>query len=107
MAVPLFDKKKIVAVAAVGNKQGDYGEQDVKQLQLLIKGMWQIIKRRQAEKDFIKQAEMIRHFTNSVAHDLKNPAVAIQGLAKILRRKYGDLSREKLEDYIRADRQER
>ena len=101
MAVPLFDKKKIVAVAAVGNKQGDYGEQDVKQLQLLIKGMWQIIKRRQAEKDFMKQAEMIRHFTNSVAHDLKNPAVAIQGLAKILRRKYGDLSREKLEDYIK------
>ncbi|KPK25772.1 MAG: hypothetical protein AMJ61_11005 [Desulfobacterales bacterium SG8_35_2] len=100
MAVPLFDKKKIVAVAAVGNKTVDYEKQDVKQLQLLIKGMWQIIKRRQAEKDFVDQADMIQHFTNSVAHDLRNPAVAIHGLAKILMSKYESLSREKLENYI-------
>ena len=100
MAVPLFDNGKIVAVAAVGNKRDDYGEQDVKQLQLLMRGMWQIIKRGQAEKELIKQTAMIRHFTNSVSHDLKNPAVAIQGLAKVLQRKYGELSREKLESFI-------
>ena len=100
MAVPLFDKEKIVAVAAVGNKREDYGEQDVKQLQLLIKGMWQILKRRQSEEELRKQAVMIKHFTNTVSHDLKNPAVAIHGIAKILRRKKGDLSPEKLENFI-------
>jgi PAS domain S-box-containing protein len=100
MAVPLFDKEKIVIVAAVGNKRQDYGEQDVRQLQLLIEGMWQIIKRREAEDDLIQQAAMIRHFTNSVSHDLKNPAVAIHGLAKTLARKYGDLPRQKLENFL-------
>jgi len=100
MTVPLFDEERIVAVVAVGNKRGEYAEQDVKQLQLLIEGMWQIIKRRQVEDDLIKQAVMIKHFTNSVSHDLKNPAVSIHGLAKVLRRKHGELPREKLETYI-------
>jgi signal transduction histidine kinase len=100
MAVPLVEGEKIVAVAAVGNKRGEYDEHDVKQLQLLIEGMWQIIKRRQIEDDLIKQAVMIKHFTNSVSHDLKNPAISIHGLAKVLRRKYGNLPREKLENYI-------
>ncbi len=100
MAVPLFDQEKIVAVAAVGNKCQDYGEQDIRQLQLLIKGMWQIVKRRQAEDDLINQAEMIKHFTNSVSHDLKNPAVAIHGLAKVLLEKYTEMDPEKLENFI-------
>jgi len=100
MAVPLFDKEKIVAVSAMGNKREDYGEKDVKQLQLLIEGMWQILKRKQTEEELVKQAAMIKHFTNTVSHDLKNPAVAIHGLAKVLRKKYGDLSKEKLENFI-------
>jgi PAS domain S-box-containing protein len=100
MAVPLLYKDKIVAVAAVGNKSENYGEQDVKQLQLLLEGMWQIIKRKQAEEDFIKQAAMIKHFANTVSHDLKNPAIAIHGLAGVLRKKYGEISREKLESFI-------
>jgi two-component system phosphate regulon sensor histidine kinase PhoR len=100
MAVPLFDQDKIVALAAVGNKRQDYGEQDIRQLQLLIEGMWQIIKRRQAEEDLINQAEMIKHFTNSVSHDLRNPAVAIQGLARVMQKKYATMSREKLENFI-------
>jgi PAS domain S-box-containing protein len=100
MAVPLFDKEKIVAVLAVGNKRKDYAEQDTKQLQLLTEGMWQIIKRKQAEDEFMKQALMIKNFTNSVSHDLKNPAVAISGLAKVLKKKYQDLPKEKLEKFI-------
>lgn len=100
MAVPLFDKDKIAAVVAVGNKNQNYDEQDIKQLQLLIEGMWQIIKRRQTEDELIRQAEMIKHFTNKVAHDLKNPAIAIYGLARILKRKHEELSQEKLENFI-------
>jgi len=100
MAVPLFDDRKIVAVIAVGNKNQEYDEQDVKQLQLLVEGMWQIIKRRQAEDELIRQAEMIKHFTNKVVHDLKNPAIAIFGLARILERKYERLPQEKLKNFI-------
>lgn len=100
MAVPIFDRDRIVAIAAVGNKRQDYGEEDIRQLQLLGEGMWQIIKRREAEEDLIKQAKMIRHFTNSVSHDLKNPAVAIHGLANLLQKKHGKMSSEKLENVI-------
>ncbi len=100
MAVPLFDEEKIVALVAVGNKSQEYEEQDIRQLQLLIEGMWQIIKRRQAEDKLIKQAEMIKHFTNSVSHDLKNPAIAIHGLTKILKKKCKDFSPEKLGNFI-------
>ena len=100
MAVPLFDKDKIVAVAAVGNKSQEYGEQDIRQLQLLLEGMLQIIKRREAEEDLIKQAEMIKHFTNTVSHDLKNPAIAIHGLAKLLNKKLIELPQEKLKKFI-------
>lgn len=100
MAVPLMDGDKIVAVVAVGNKPQDYDEDDIKQLQLLIEGMWQIIKRKKAESDLVKQSEMIKSFANSVAHDLKNPAIAIHGLARVLKKKFPELSRDKLLSFI-------
>ena len=100
MAVPLFDEGKIVAVIAVGNKGQHYEEQDVNQLQLLIEGMWQIVKRRETEDELLRQAEMIKHFTNKVVHDLKNPAIAIFGLARILERKHERLPKEKLKNFI-------
>jgi len=100
MAVPLFDEGHIVALAAVGNKRQDYDENDVRQLQLLIEGMWQVIKRKQAEDKLIKQSEMIKQFTNSVSHDLKNPGVAIHGLAQVMKRKSSELSDEKMEKFL-------
>jgi PAS domain S-box-containing protein len=100
MAVPLFDKDRIVAVIAVGNKSQEYGEHDIRQLQLLLEGMLQIIKRKQTEEELIKQAKMINNFTNSVSHDLKNPAIAICGLAKVLKKKHEELPQKKLENFI-------
>jgi len=100
MAVPLFDNEKIVALAAVGNKRLDYDQNDVRQLQLLVEGMWQIIKRKQTEEKLVKQSEMIKQFANSVSHDLKNPAIAIHGLSQVIKRKFKELPREKLENFI-------
>ena len=101
MAVPLFDGEKLVMMAAVGNKKNEYDDQDVNQLQLLIEGMWQIIKRRETEEKLIRQAEMIKHFTNKVSHDLKNPAISIHGLARIIERKHTRMDSEKLAGYIK------
>jgi signal transduction histidine kinase len=100
MAVPLFDEGKIVAVAAAGNKAEEYVDHDVQQLQLLLEGMWQIIKRKRVEEEFNSQARMITTFTNSVAHDLKNPALAIHGLARVLKEKHKNLPAEKLVNFI-------
>jgi two-component system phosphate regulon sensor histidine kinase PhoR len=47
--VPVFDGERIVAVAGVGNKDENYDESDVRQLTLLMQGMWQLIQRKQLE----------------------------------------------------------
>ncbi|MBN1514459.1 MAG: PAS domain S-box protein [Phycisphaerae bacterium] len=50
MNVPVFDGDRIVIVAGVGNKESDYDESDVRQLTLLMSGMWRIVQRKQAEE---------------------------------------------------------
>jgi len=50
MNVPIMDKGKIVIVAGVGNKEAEYNDSDVRQLTLLMSGMWKIIQRREAEE---------------------------------------------------------
>jgi PAS domain S-box-containing protein len=47
--VPVFDGDRIVAVAGLGNKDSDYDESDVRQLTLLMQGMWRLLQRRKAE----------------------------------------------------------
>ena len=49
MNVPILDKGKIVIVAGVGNKDEEYDDADVRQLTLLMTGMWKLILRRKTE----------------------------------------------------------
>ncbi len=50
MNIPVFDGERIVAVAGVGNKEREYDATDVRQLTLLMDGMWKMIERRRAEE---------------------------------------------------------
>jgi diguanylate cyclase (GGDEF)-like protein/PAS domain S-box-containing protein len=50
LSVPIFDNKRIVAIAGVGNKPSPYDETDVAQLGLFMHTMWAILKQRQAEE---------------------------------------------------------
>lgn len=54
MNIPIFDGDHIVAVAGVGNKTEEYDESDLRQLTLLMQGMWSLIQRKQTE-DALKQ----------------------------------------------------
>ncbi|NDV25244.1 diguanylate cyclase [Desulfovibrio sp. JC010] len=59
MNVPIFDGGKIVLLAGVGNKDNEYGDEDVRQLSLLMEGMWNIVRRKQADEELHKAyAEM-------------------------------------------------
>ncbi|MBU0973542.1 MAG: cache domain-containing protein [Proteobacteria bacterium] len=49
--VPIFDGERIVALAGVGNKKEAYDESDVRQLQLMMDGMWKIIQKKKAQDD--------------------------------------------------------
>jgi PAS domain S-box-containing protein len=49
MNVPIFDGPRIVIVAGVGNKAGDYDDADVRQVTLLMSELWRIVQRQRAE----------------------------------------------------------
>jgi PAS domain S-box-containing protein len=50
MNVPIFDGDHIVMVAGVGNKPNDYDMSDVRQLTLLMKGVWIIVQRKRTKE---------------------------------------------------------
>jgi PAS domain S-box-containing protein len=56
LGVPVMDVGRIVIVAGVGNKESDYDESDVRQLNLLMSGMWRILQRKRAE-EALKESE--------------------------------------------------
>ncbi len=81
MSVPVFDGERIVAVAMVANKDAPYDEQDVRQISLLLEGMWRIIERERAGK-VLRSSENLAAMGRaiaSVAHDIKTPLVSIGG----------------------------
>ncbi len=48
--IPVFDGERIVAVAGVANKAEPYEDSDVRQLTLLMTGMWWLLQRKKAEE---------------------------------------------------------
>jgi len=68
MTIPVFDGKKIVAVAGVGNKETDYTQADVTQLTLMMEGMWRIVSRRRADEEIL----------NISKFPLENPAPVLR-----------------------------
>ncbi|AGB49493.1 PAS domain S-box [Methanomethylovorans hollandica DSM 15978] len=57
MNVPIFDGDHIIAVVGVGNKEEEYNDSDLRQLILLMQGMWSLIQRKQMEDALKKYSE--------------------------------------------------
>jgi PAS domain S-box-containing protein len=60
MNIPVFDGDHIVAIAGVGNKDTDYDEGDIHQLQLLMQGWWQILVRKRAQEDIRRSNAILK-----------------------------------------------
>jgi two-component system phosphate regulon sensor histidine kinase PhoR len=72
LAVPVFDDGRVVAVAEVGNKKSDYDWSDVRQLALLMAGVWPIILRKRAE-EALRQAKLQAElYVDLMGHDINN-----------------------------------
>jgi len=72
MNVPVFDSGRIVAVAGVGNKPTPYDDSDVRQLTLLMKGMWRLIQRKQAEQALREAHEELERRVDERTTELAN-----------------------------------
>jgi sigma-B regulation protein RsbU (phosphoserine phosphatase) len=74
--IPVFDGERIVAVAGVGNKDDEYDESDVRQLTLLMNGMWWQIKRQRAEEELTAEVERGIYFQHLLIHTCMDGIVA-------------------------------
>ncbi|MDA8137637.1 MAG: ATP-binding protein [Desulfobacteraceae bacterium] len=90
--IPVFEGGRIVAVAGVGNKAQDYDDADVRQLRLLMQGMWRLLQRMRAdeEKDQLQRRlqqaskmEAIGTLAGGIAHDFNNILSAIFGYTEL------------------------
>jgi len=84
MNVPIMDKGKIVVVAGVGNKDREYNDADVRQLTLLMSGMWKIVQRRKAEADLHRRDLLLQSAARATNLLLSSDTQAIEKALGIL-----------------------
>jgi len=92
MNIPLFEGNKIAAVAGVGNKEKDYDQSDIRQLTLLMQGMWRLVQRRreqEAKKELeyqllqAQKMEAIGTLAGGIAHDFNNILSSVLGYTEL------------------------
>ena len=95
VVLPVIDDDRVVTVIAVGNKDNEYDELDLRQLKLLMEGMWEIIERNRSEEESRRLREELAHLTRvctmgeltaSLAHELNQPLTAIMSNAQAAQR---------------------
>lgn len=82
--IPVFEGDRIVAVAGVGNKDEEYDESDVRQLTLLMNGMWWQIKRQRAEEALTAEVERGLYFQKLLIHTCMDGIAGYDVEGKIL-----------------------
>jgi len=62
LLLPVCDAGRVLLVAAVGNKKENYDNSDVRQLSLLMTGMWLLLERQKAETALTAEIERMHEF---------------------------------------------
>ena len=83
MGIPVYDGTRIVAVAEVGNKGSDYDASDVRQLSLLMSGVWRIIMRKRAEDALAESKARAELYVDFMGHDINNMNQVAMGFLEL------------------------
>ncbi len=65
MSLPIFVDEKIVAVVGIANKEPEYDNDDLYQVQLLMDGVWKEVERKKVEIALINNEERYETFFNA------------------------------------------
>jgi PAS domain S-box-containing protein len=83
VSIPIFKENKIVAVAALGNKEAEYNEGDVRQFRLFMEGMYQIVLRKQGVERLQRLIEDKDFLLKELNHRVKNNLYMISSLISL------------------------
>ena len=80
MNVPILDAGRIVIVAGVGNKEQDYDESDIRQLTLLMEGVWTIIQRQQTATELQLYRDHLEQLFKERTEELRQSRDELQAI---------------------------
>jgi len=66
LCIPIFHEGRIVSLAAVANKPIDYDDSDLRQLNLLMDSMWQLIQRQRDQEKLRNSEEQMRFLASKL-----------------------------------------
>jgi PAS domain-containing protein len=98
MVVPIFDGKKIVALAGMGNKESDYDKSDARQIALLLHGMWLHMKTIQVREELNEYHNELEYRVKQRTKELDDSNKALQ--QEINRHKKTEESLRQTRDYL-------
>lgn len=84
LLVPVFDADRIVALGAVANKSEPYDDQDIRQLTLLLHGMWRHISRQRTEHAMVQEIERMHQFQTRMIQTSSEGIIASDRQGNIL-----------------------
>ncbi len=66
LTIPVIVEDDIVAVVGVANKEDDYNDSDIRQMNLLMDSVWKIVQRKKAEEELALEKNLVEAIFNSI-----------------------------------------
>jgi signal transduction histidine kinase len=97
LGVPLVAHGNVLGVIHVGALQArDFTPDDVELLQIVAERVALAVERALVHDELMRLTQVQRDFVALAAHELRNPAASVYGLATTLRARYADLSEDRI-----------